>query len=237
MCGYIHNSHPPALADINTSHLFHREDGRKRMSDLAMNLLYVIGFLSYGNGGTEAGGVLGLLGLLNDTTMERRSFTTIEERIAPSSKGLTKDILLENLMEEVRLIVQELNDFDIWKQSLDGSIVLDKSKYPRLCVSFEMAWQQRNSGNRYASQSGHALFVGGFTRKPIAVIIKIKLCYFCKAWKKKPINADFDPPEHTCYFNHNTTLTFTLQNTPATSITTNPLAPWSTGAFNEMTSL
>jgi hypothetical protein len=23
-----------------------------------------------------------------------------------------------------------------------------------------------------------------------------------KAWKKKPVNADFDPPEHTCYFNH-----------------------------------
>jgi hypothetical protein len=44
----------------------------KELLDFAMNLLYVIGFLSCRDGGTEAGRVLGLLfGLPNDTTMER----------------------------------------------------------------------------------------------------------------------------------------------------------------------
>jgi hypothetical protein len=70
-CGYIDNMNPPAAADINVSQRFHREDGKERMSDYAINLLYVLGFLSCGDGGTEAGRVLGLLGLPNDTTMER----------------------------------------------------------------------------------------------------------------------------------------------------------------------
>jgi hypothetical protein len=119
---------------------------------------------------------------------------------------LTTDILLENLKGEVKVTVKEPNDFDIWEQSLNGSLVLDKTKYPRLRVSFDMGWQQRNSGNRYASQSGHALLVGGFTRRPIAFIIKSKICNFCKSWAKKhprtPDNDNEPPPEHTCYLNH-----------------------------------
>jgi hypothetical protein len=72
--------------------------------------------------------------------------------------------MLENLIEEVKATLEGSNDFNIWKQSLHGSIILDKDKYPKLKVSFDMVWQQRRcSGNRYASLSGHALFVGGVT--------------------------------------------------------------------------
>jgi hypothetical protein len=103
--------------------------------------------------------------------------------------------------------VERSNDFDIWKQSLDGSIILDKDKYPKLKVSFDMAWQQRStSENRYASLSVHALFVGGVTRRPIALQIKCKLGNYCKWWKKKhpPIDGEEELPPlpHTCYANH-----------------------------------
>jgi hypothetical protein len=200
-CTYIDSMHPPATAKINATDRSHREDGKERMSDHAINLLYVLGFLSVGDGGTEAGRLLGLLGLPNDTTMERRSFGMIEERIAPSIKGLAEDIMLQNLTEEVKRSVLLPNDFDLWKRSLNGSVVLDKENYPRLRVSFDMAWQQRNSGNRYASRSGHALFVGGYTRLPIAFMIKSKLCNYCSTWAKK--HPPEEPvPEHTCYFNH-----------------------------------
>jgi hypothetical protein len=64
-----------------------------------------------------------------------------------------------------------------------------------------MAWQQRSSGNRYASPSGHALFVGGHTRKPIAFIIKSKICSYCKSWKKKH-GDELEPLPHICYANH-----------------------------------
>jgi hypothetical protein len=69
-----------------------------------------------------------------------------------------------------------------------------------------MAWQQRSTGNRYASPSVHALFVGGVTRRPIALQIKCKLCNYCKWWKKKhpPIDGEekLPPLPHTCYANH-----------------------------------
>ena len=147
-CTYIDNMHPPAVSKIHATHRLHREDGREWMSDYAINLLYVLGFLSCGDGGTEAGRVLGILGLPNDTTMERRSFGIMEERMASAIKGLMEEILLDNLTEEVKRTVELPNHFELWKQSLNSSIVLDKVKYhPRLRVSFDMAWQQRNSGN------------------------------------------------------------------------------------------
>jgi hypothetical protein len=201
-CGYIDSMRTPATADMNLTQKTHRQDGKERMSDYAMNVLYVIGFLSCGDGGTEAGRILGLLGLPNDTTMERRSFTIIEERVFPAIEALAKDILLENLTEEVRQTVQEPNDFELWKQSMNGSLILDKSKYPKLRVSFDMGWQQRNSGNRYASLSGHAILVGAHTRKPIAFTLKCKACNFCKTFEKKRVDEAEEVPEHRCFKNH-----------------------------------
>jgi hypothetical protein len=55
------------------------------------------------DGCTEAGRLLGLLGLPNDTTMESRSFTIIEERIGPAIRNITNNILHENLINEVKL--------------------------------------------------------------------------------------------------------------------------------------
>jgi predicted small secreted protein len=204
-CGYVDSMRPPIKANLNERNRIHREDGKERMSDYALNVLYVVGFLSCGDGGADAGRILALLGLPNNTTMEKRSFPIIEERIAPVIQLLTRDILLENLKEEVRKTVSSPNDFDIWLQSIDptSGIVLDKENYPKLRVSFDMAWQQRNSGNRYASLSGHALFVGGFTRRPIGFVIKSKLCNFCSAWKKKAVDDAEEVPDHVCYKNHN----------------------------------
>jgi hypothetical protein len=58
---------------------------RERSTDYAVNVLYVLGFISSGDGGCEAAQVLGMHGLPNDTTMESRSFVTIEERISHTS--------------------------------------------------------------------------------------------------------------------------------------------------------
>jgi hypothetical protein len=66
-----------------------------------VNVLWVLGFITVGNGCTEAARLLGLLGLPNDTTMESRSFTIIEERLGPYIVKLTNAIILENLTEEV----------------------------------------------------------------------------------------------------------------------------------------
>jgi hypothetical protein len=71
----------PEPANATTIHEVD-EDNYERMTDFAVNVLYVLGFISMGDGPTEAARLLGLLGLPNDTTMESRSFGIIEERIA-----------------------------------------------------------------------------------------------------------------------------------------------------------
>jgi hypothetical protein len=91
-CGYIFYSEPPAGTRLQDS------DKRQRMSDYAVNMLYVLGFLACGNGGTEAGRLLGVLGLPNDTTMEKRSFGIIEDTMAPFIKELKFVRRWSNLM-------------------------------------------------------------------------------------------------------------------------------------------
>jgi hypothetical protein len=206
-CGYIDVSDLPATAEVLAI------DTRERSTDFAINVLYVVGFLSCGDGPTEAARILGLLGLPNDTTIHTRSFGLIEERISPIIQSVTDQILLENLTEEVRLTFEQLPDKDesdliTWKNSLtDKDMVYSTAKYPSLSVSFDMGWQQRSSGVRYNSPSGHAFFVGGLCRKPIAVRVKSRICNYCLAWKKKnPPSEEFPDglpvAVHDCTLNH-----------------------------------
>jgi hypothetical protein len=69
----------------------------ERMTDYSVNVLNVLGFISVGDGHTEAGRMLGLLGLPNDTTMMNRSFSIIEERVGPFVRKLCKEIWSENI--------------------------------------------------------------------------------------------------------------------------------------------
>jgi hypothetical protein len=78
-CSFIDHSDAPAPAILPQL----KNDNRERNTDYAINILYVLGFIVSGDGPREACRLLGLLGLRNDTTMETRSFATIEERIAP----------------------------------------------------------------------------------------------------------------------------------------------------------
>jgi hypothetical protein len=111
--------------------------------------------------------------------METRTFPKIEDRISGKIQELSKDILLENITEEVMLSFDGNNNNNLtqWQQALrDPTIVLvDKLKLPKIDCSFDMGWQQRSSGNRYASLSGDTLLVGCRSRKPIAMIIKYKV--------------------------------------------------------------
>ena len=122
-CSYILHSSSPSPTALHAAD----SDGFKRMTDYAINVLYVLGFIACGDGGTEAARLLGFLGLTNDTTMETRSFTIIEDRISPLVLELMDEILLENITEEVRLTMSTANgrlinnDFDLWRQSVAGN--------------------------------------------------------------------------------------------------------------------
>jgi hypothetical protein len=81
-CSFI--TYRQCRSGIADNHAF-LGDNYERMTDYALNVLYVIGgFISMGDAHTEAARLLGLLGLPNDTTMKPRSFAImIEEQIGP----------------------------------------------------------------------------------------------------------------------------------------------------------
>jgi hypothetical protein len=181
-------------------------DNYERSTDFAINVLYVLGFISMGDAHSEAARLLGLLGLPNDTTMETRSFTIIEERVGPFVRKVCKEILIENLIEEARLSMtvvgtQEATaNFELWKASLtDPTIILTLECMPKLEASYDMAWQQKGSGRQYNSQSGHGTLMGRYSRKVIGLVIKSKLCKQCKAIAKR---NDPVPAYHVCWKNH-----------------------------------
>ena len=95
-CGFVCYSESPALVELEEG-----SDKKERSTNYAVKVLYVLGFISCGDGCTEASRMLGLLGLPNDTTMESRSFGIIEDRISPRIQEVSQQILKENLIEEV----------------------------------------------------------------------------------------------------------------------------------------
>ena len=203
-CEYVDHSTPPAAANIPCNNV----DNRQRTTDHSINVLFVLGFLSCGDGGKEAARVLGLLGLPNDTTMETRSFPLIESRIGGSIRQLAKDIVLETVTEEVRLTMAaspdfDDNDFSNWKRSVvekEDGYVLPREKYPRLTASIDMGWQQKGSGRAFNSQSGHALYIGALTRKAISYCVKSKLCSGCDAMARRGLEGP--AKAHECVKNH-----------------------------------
>jgi hypothetical protein len=103
----IHYCQPPASTTVGDPEAVSRE----RNTDLAVNILYVLGLISVGDGCSEAGRLLGLLGLSNHTTMEGRSFNAIiEESIRPYIEELTNEILHKNLEAEVKATVSDSSD-------------------------------------------------------------------------------------------------------------------------------
>jgi len=169
----------------------------QRSTDCAVNTLYVLSFLTMGDGGMEASKLLGLLGLPNSTTMEKRTFGTLENRIGPVLQELCQETLDENLDRAVlRSFNNDQAKFDDWKQNR-----LPQDEFPRVPSATDMAWQKRSSGRNCCSLSGHGFFVDCLTRKPIAMCVKAKNCRRCTFWRKK--NGDnTPPPAHKCVVNH-----------------------------------
>ena len=115
-CTYV-AAVPPGQANVPMG------DGRintGRNTDYAFNICFVLSFLQSGDGGTEAARVLGLCGLPNSTTMQSRTFGTIESTLYPVIEGITENILYCNLKAKVALVLGDRGDadgnklYDLW---------------------------------------------------------------------------------------------------------------------------
>ena len=71
--------------------------------DFAANVLYVLSFIGSGDGGKEAGRLLGFLDLPNAASMEKYSFPCIQRRMSSVLERLCDEACMEALVEEVRV--------------------------------------------------------------------------------------------------------------------------------------
>ena len=174
----------------------------KRNTDYEANILFVLSFIACGDGPTEAGRFLGLLGLPNNTTMKSRSFGNIERELSPVLQSYTDEIILQNIRNEVKATFGDSVDdnnnklCDLWLKK-----ELPKEQWPKVDGCADMGWQQKGSGRRRNSKSGHAFVIGMRTRLVIGKEVCSKGCGYCKHWYTR--NAiDVEPPEHQCFVNH-----------------------------------
>ena len=201
-CNFI--DYASSLAPAKLSHL--QEDNRPRNTDYAINVLYVLATIANGDGPTEAGKLLGFLGLPRPSTMDSSNFATIEERIAPVIWKLHETIMHDNLKKEVAATVSS-NDYHIWQQSMDplSPISLEKSAYPQIRGSYDTGWNQRSSGKVYNSPSSHSFLVGAKTQLPVEGEVLSKVCAFHEAWERKialgKAAAGTPCPTHHCVMN------------------------------------
>ena len=187
-CGYLFHATQPAPTTIHIK----RNDINERSTDYAINVLYVLGFIGVGDGCTKAARLLGLLGLPNNTIMESRSFTIIEDRIGPLVREICNEIILQKLTEEAKLIMEALDihgehDFKTWKDALvNKNIKLSVAKMPKIEALYDMAWQQKVSGHVCNALSGHGTFIRMHSQKVIVLVVKSKkTCGSCASWEKK----------------------------------------------------
>ena len=198
-CSFIDHGDSPASARLE-----HLQDGRARNTDFSVNVLYVLATVANGDGPTEAGRLLGLLGLPRPATMESSNFAAIEDRIAPVIWSLHEEIMFENLTKEVEATVPP-NDFYVWKQSIEGNVALDKQNYPSIRGSYDTGWNQRSSGRLYNLPSSHSFLVGARSRLPVEGLVLSKVCGACTKWENQiamgKVLAGTPSPHHHCLRN------------------------------------
>ena len=176
-----------------------------RNTDYAVNILYVLGFIASGDGGTEAARLLGLLGLPNSTTMQSRSFGNIEDSIGPTVVKLGDRIIYDNLCEEVKAVYGDrvnANNENLYQLWVIGSDKLTKEEWPRVKAGTDMGWNQKGSGRKYNSKSGHCFFCGSLKRQAICKATCSKACAKCKSWYTTHTIDEKVPAHDSCTINY-----------------------------------
>jgi hypothetical protein len=106
------------------------------------------------------------------------------QRIGEAEVVATVKSMREAMNKEVRLTL-DVHERHVWTNigkvyswwenlSKEACVILENK--PRLTISFDMGWQQRSSGNKYNLNSGHAICIGGYSKKILDYCIKSKVC-------------------------------------------------------------
>ena len=159
-----------------------------------LNCMFLLALQLLGGGGADADVILGFLNVPNGSTFRSRTFHRLEEKLSPIICRITRDEIDKALQEEVYLQLQKENrvsDYEKWLQK-------ENIQQPKLTASYDMGWQQKSSGRKYDSNSGHGLLIGSNTKKVIGFRVKSKTCRVCSTAKRENLHI----PDHFCTKNH-----------------------------------
>ena len=162
---------------------------RQRASWYEVNVLFVLGLLASGCGGTESSIIASFLGLPGSQYFGNNHFTAIEEEIGRYLREVAKETMETALSQEIEMSVSK-SEFKKWKAQKN------LPKLPEVAASYDMGWQKQSSGRTYNSISGHGMMIGCKSSKIIDVIILSKKCKICSSHKED------DPPPHECPKNY-----------------------------------
>jgi hypothetical protein len=82
-----------ASAELTSTGYMDSKSEQKALTDYTLSILYVLGFLSVGDGGSEAQCLLGFCDLSNYAAMEKSTFTWIEQTLHPVVMAIVEDII------------------------------------------------------------------------------------------------------------------------------------------------
>lgn len=219
-CGGGFASRPMLICDVCeheaqvphvTTSVPHGQFNHKKASDDPVNMALAMSMIAHGDGGVEAGSVLGFLDLCHPTTFETGTFHNMEMEMMFSVEQIAQQALRSAVFEEVEksLHLQPVGfDFQRWKQAVKAKGSGLATDYPvGLCAkvrcSDDMGWNKRSSGKQRNSRSGHCLALGCESGNPLALASMVNWCRYCDQPKYKgPEGSKIRPPPHTCYKNY-----------------------------------
>ena len=135
-----------------------------------LNIKLTLRTIASGIGPTNLAQLLSFLDLPNIKIVNGRFFQNMELIVGPILRQVGTKVMGEALEEEIELILGSEGKFEMWKQ---GNLPVS------ITVSFDMGWNERSSGTRYDSISGHPFFIGCLSKKIVAAIVSSKICAQC----------------------------------------------------------
>ena len=100
------------------------------------------------------------------------------------AEQLVRDLAIEkSLQEEIKDTLEHNNQsYGDWCDLPDKGKNNNKVK---LTVTYDMGWQNRSSGRRYDSSSGHAFIFGGIKKGIVGMVLYSKACRKCNSTENK----------------------------------------------------
>ena len=184
-----------------TTSVPHGPFNHKKGSDDPVNMALAMSMVAHGDGGTEAGAVLGFLDLCHPTSYEIGLFHNMEKELIFYAESIGESALRHAAFKEVEksLAIQESGfDFERWKQAvLSKDLTYPKNLYARVRASDDMGWNKRGSGKRRDSHSGHCIAIGCESGLPIAMASMVNWCRICDSPRHRGPQG-LVPPAHKC---------------------------------------